>query len=317
MKPYHRTFRLALAVSSLSLLLLAPPSLAQTQPAEPGTPPLPAYIQNPTPPTPRTPPTLRPLPSRPVVRPTPPVRRTPTPTAPTTTPAKPFPLVFNGDLLETQTEPGATNALFTFSFTNTSPESVTLTKVQTSCGCTAAQLPQLPWTIASNEAGSFTVSMDIRGKRQAVAKKLFLYSDQGYKSLTVRANVIVSNEPDPDRLRNMQIAATDRQAVFRGDCARCHATPAEGKMGRELFQAVCAVCHLAEHRAEMVPDLRMLRPLPDAEGWRNWIAHGKAGTLMPAFAKEEGGPLTKEQIDSIVDWLAPAKRITPAPPSIP
>ncbi|MFM1941356.1 MAG: hypothetical protein RI897_338, partial [Verrucomicrobiota bacterium] len=86
--------------------------------------------------------------------------------------------------------------------------------------------------------------MDIRGKRQAVAKKLFLYSDQGYKSLTVRANIVVSNETDPDRLRNMQIAATDRQAVFRGDCARCHATPAEGKMGRELFQAVCAVCHL-------------------------------------------------------------------------
>jgi mono/diheme cytochrome c family protein len=250
------------------------------------------------------------------VRPTPPVRRSPTPTA-STNPTKPFPLVFNSELLETQPEPGATNALFTFSFTNTSPQSVTLTKVQTSCGCTAAQLPQLPWTIAANEANSFTVSMNISGKRQAVTKKLFLYSDQGYKSLAVRAKIVVSQDPSPDRQRNMQIAATDRQAVFRGDCARCHATPAQGKMGRELFQAVCAVCHLAEHRAEMVPDLRLLRPLPDAEGWRNWITHGKAGTLMPAFAKEEGGPLTKEQIDSIVDWLAPAKRLTPTPPTIP
>jgi mono/diheme cytochrome c family protein len=101
----------------------------------------------------------------------------------------------------------------------------------------------------------------------------------------------------------MQIAVADRQAVFKGDCARCHADPGSGKQGRGLYLSVCGVCHEAEHRASMVPNLRALPHPTDADHWSNWIRHGKAGTLMPAFSPTEGGPLSEEQITSLVKYL--------------
>jgi len=106
-----------------------------------------------------------------------------------------------------------------------------------------------------------------------------------------------------DRGRNQQLAAQDRQAVFKGDCANCHSTPTIGKMGSELYQAGCAICHDAEHRAPIVPDLHNLKHPTDAAHWRQWITASKPGSLMPAFAKEFDGPLSTEQIESLVEYL--------------
>ena len=41
------------------------------------------------------------------------------------------------------------------------------------------------------------------------------------------------------------IAKADRQAIFKADCATCHAKPGEGKYGKALYDAVCAICHEA------------------------------------------------------------------------
>jgi len=109
-----------------------------------------------------------------------------------------------------------------------------------------------------------------------------------------------------DREANQKLAIADRQGVFRNDCARCHAEPAKGKLEQPLFTAVCGVCHEAEHRATMVTDLKTLKYPTTPEIWRNWITHGKPGSLMPAFAMAEGGPLTDEQITSLVNYLVAA-----------
>jgi cytochrome c5 len=98
---------------------------------------------------------------------------------------------------------------------------------------------------------------------------------------------------DAERANGLAVARTDRQAVFKADCASCHAKPAQGKYGKPLYDAVCGICHDAEHRAEAaVPDLHNLKVPTSNEFWRTWIAHGKAGSLMPAFSAAEGGPLT-------------------------
>jgi mono/diheme cytochrome c family protein len=34
------------------------------------------------------------------------------------------------------------------------------------------------------------------------------------------------------------------------------------------------------------------------------VTEGKAGSLMPAFAQEHGGPLNKEQIASLINYLS-------------
>jgi hypothetical protein len=70
---------------------------------------------------------------------------------------------------------------------------------------------------------------------------------------------------------------------------------------------------MAEHRASMVPTLLVAREPRDAAFWRKWISEGKEHTLMPAFAKEHGGPLTPEQIESLVEFAVTSFPKVPPP----
>jgi len=87
-------------------------------------------------------------------------------------------------------------------------------------------------------------------------------------------------------------------------------------MGIELYQAACAICHNSPHRATMVPALRA--PPREQQAtlyWKQWITHGKPGTLMPAFDQAEGGPLTSETGESrtagLVEALRRARKAAP------
>ncbi len=214
--------------------------------------------------------------------------------------------------------PGQESCSFTFRLTNTGDSELVIQTVRTSCGCSGARLPADPWRLAPGASGEFEIFVDLRGKHGELIKNAIVQSNRGYQRIDFRITI---PEPDPRevaRERNLMIAQADRQAVFRGECATCHAAPAEGRTGRELYVAVCAICHGAEHRASMVPDLHALSPAPDAEVWRQAIAIGKPGTLMPAFALAEGGPLTRPQIESLVEYLTTSfrsERPAPAPPA--
>jgi mono/diheme cytochrome c family protein len=90
------------------------------------------------------------------------------------------------------------------------------------------------------------------------------------------------------------------------------------KMGKDLYAAVCSVCHDAEHRASFVPDLHHLPEPTNPQFWKNWIASGKPGTLMPAFAASEGGILSDQQIASLVEYLTatiPSHPVAANPPT--
>ena len=126
---------------------------------------------------------------------------------------------------------------------------------------------------------------------------------------------IVAPMSEEERARGIAAAKLDRQAVFKGDCVSCHAKNIEGKYGQQLFASVCAVCHEGNPRASMVPDLHNLKDPTNEEFWRTWITAGKAGTLMPAFATSQGGPLNDMQIASLAAYLnaiIPPKAVTPA-----
>jgi len=74
-----------------------------------------------------------------------------------------------------------------------------------------------------------------------------------------------------------------------------------------LYQAGCAICHDAEHRAEMVPDLHTLKHPATADYWTQWITASKPASMMPAFTKSHDGPLNEQQIASLVDYLEMSK----------
>lgn len=219
---------------------------------------------------------------------------------------KPLPLVWDAETKEASPKLGETNVSFTFNLTNNTPSEVVITQVRTSCGCTVAKSPSTPWKLAPGDSGQIEVAVDLHGKRGLLAKTVSVYSTSyAGKNLTVKVNIAEPPAgPMGDRSRNLQIASADRQAVFRGECASCHAAPAAGKKGAELFAAVCGICHEAEHRASMVPDLRKLDHSTDHTYWKVWTAQGKVGTLMPGFSKSVGGPLSDEQIESLADFLA-------------
>jgi mono/diheme cytochrome c family protein len=215
-------------------------------------------------------------------------------------------LAFDGESKEYITKPGETTASFLFNLTNVSPNEVTVSHVQTSCGCTTAQLPPMPWKIPPGGTGQIPVTMNVVGKSGVVFKSVTIHTDKGQKPLMVKATI---QQPDPqlmsaaDRERNQLLAKADRQAIFKGDCARCHVEPVIGKVGKDLYTTACGVCHEAEHRATMVPDLHNLPNDTNADYWRLMITLGKPNTLMAAFAQSQGGPLSDMQVNSLVDYL--------------
>ncbi len=228
-------------------------------------------------------------------------------------------LTWDHVIKETTAKTGDTEARFSFNVTNLSKAEVVIDSVQTSCGCTVAELPSTPWKLAVGDHGSINVSVDLAGKSGVITKNVTVNSDKGIRILTVQVTI-----PDPtsslstmDREQNQKLAVADRQRVFKGDCARCHVAPTVGKSGGELFSAACGICHESEHRATMVPNLHALNHATDREFWKTWTQHGKLNSLMPAFSKAEGGPLSDQQIDSLADYLTSAIPSKPGAPPAP
>lgn len=210
------------------------------------------------------------------------------------------PLVWDAVEKTIEAAPGDGAAEFRFQVTNQGARAVTIRGTQTSCGCTVAELPSMPWTLAPGAGGVMKVTVDFAGKDGWLAKSVTVVSSEGSQTLYVTVKI-----PPPDeaqRERNRQLALANRQAVFRNDCASCHAAPLGTKTGGDLFKVACQICHESPRRASMVPDLLVAREHRDAAYWTNWIAEGREGTLMPAFAQQHGGPLTPGQIESLVDF---------------
>jgi mono/diheme cytochrome c family protein len=197
------------------------------------------------------------------------------------------------------------NASFTFWVTNTSSAEASIIHTESSCDCTVAKLPSRPWVLKPGESGSLGVKMNLMGRFGRITKEIYVGTSHGGQTLTVHADIPLTPAPFnvSARQRDMMAAKKDRQAVFSGSCAACHALPALGRTSEPLFTKACAICHISEHRAEMVPDLAALKHATNADYWRTWISHGKEGTLMPAFAKSAGGILDTNQIESLVEFL--------------
>ena len=200
-----------------------------------------------------------------------------------------------------QAKEGEEEATVIFSVTNRADHVVEIRNTVASCSCTVATPPRSPWTIEPGATETLKVTMDLRGRMGSITKTVYVDTSDGEAVLMVTAEI-----PTPPAVRremNMVVARANRQAVLRGDCASCHVTPTIGKKGAELFQTACVICHTAEHRASFVPDLMVAKVPRDAAYWEKWIREGADGTLMPAFAKEHGGSLADEQIESLVAYL--------------
>jgi mono/diheme cytochrome c family protein len=197
---------------------------------------------------------------------------------------------------------------FEFYFQNKTSKEVQIKRAISTCGCTVAKLPNLPWVIKPAQKGSVPVTMDLRGKSGVITKTIQLVTDQGIIPLKARVAIGLVSGPSKkrskdERAANLRAAAANRQAIFAGKCVECHVIPTIGKRGKQLYSTACGICHESKNRAPFVTDLRRLAKGKDKEYWQQWITDSKPNSLMPAFAKQHGGNLDNSQIRTLVAYL--------------
>jgi mono/diheme cytochrome c family protein len=139
-------------------------------------------------------------------------------------------------------------------------------------------------------------------------KTLTFYTSVGIRVVNLKVSIppppaVSGTMSEAERTAARLKATADAQAIFKGDCAQCHADKGRNAFGQNLYVADCGICHESSHRDSKVPDLHALRQATDFDYWKTIITLGKPHTMMPAFAAAQGGPLTEPQIISLATYL--------------
>lgn len=178
--------------------------------------------------------------------------------------------------------------------------------VQTSCGCTVAKISKK--VISPGDYSRLKVEMDTSIKLGKVRKTITVASNDPQRPellLFLVGNVL------PKKMKGhaqINLKAADPLVLFKGDCATCHVKAGIGKTGKALFLADCAMCHgvNAQGHQSAGPSLLDLNYENDAslKAVRQVIAEGSPHSpQMPPFSKAKGGPLSDDEIDSLVSFL--------------
>lgn len=92
----------------------------------------------------------------------------------------------------------------------------------------------------------------------------------------------------------LMLAATAGISAQEGDITR----------GSQIYDANCAVCHGSEGQGRVGADLSKDFPALDPQAFaRAVIDQGVPGTAMPAWGQDYGGPLTDQEIDDVVAFI--------------
>jgi mono/diheme cytochrome c family protein len=219
---------------------------------------------------------------------------------------------------------------YVFTIHNVGGEPLEIKDVSTSCGCTLLNLKDK--VIAPGKTGELEVTMDTSMKQGYVKKSIVIFTndpESPKKLVYLGANVLPRerDNPEPFRPKSPLLSSTtlepntpevfsvsnphtgltekDKAKIFVGNCAVCHVQQGKGKMGADLFQADCAMCHGVN--AEGAEGPALLGNYKDP----NYVKHIQKVTRygsekhisMPGFSRDAGGPLTDQEINSIVSFL--------------
>jgi hypothetical protein len=180
---------------------------------------------------------------------------------------------------------------------------LSILQTYTSCGCTAAVLDGE--SVPPGGSGVLTVAFEAAGLRGSIRKSIAVASNDPSTPrllLTVTADIL-EEKVVREEGSHPPIAG---QSILVGECATCHAKPAGRKTGEDLYAAVCAMCHgpAGEGRSTgpALGTAEYLAAHSDRE-IGTAIAYGTANPRMPGFIDLMGGPLSQDQIDSLVEFV--------------
>ena len=151
-------------------------------------------------------------------------------------------------------------------------------------------------TVPAGESSELKVTFDPSGYNGTVRKSIALTTNDPSNPrvlISVLADVTFV-EQERDESGHPPIKG---QSMFYGQCAECHAAPASGRSGADLYAAVCSMCHGDRGQGGSAPDLRSPK---DPE---TTLLYGTPNPKMPGFSDMMGGPLTAEQVESLVELI--------------
>jgi mono/diheme cytochrome c family protein len=181
-----------------------------------------------------------------------------------------------------------------------------ISEVETSCGCTVAELSKK--VLAPGDFTRLAITMDTSIKLGEVIKKITVHSNDPKRPAldlfltgTVMARKMEAHE-------QVALKAADPLVLFKGDCATCHVDRGKGKTGQALFQADCAMCHGLNGQGTKNSGPSLLtgdyeKPEVLAHVQRVIAEGSPQSPQMPPFSRKLGGPLNDDEIDSLVQFL--------------
>jgi len=172
---------------------------------------------------------------------------------------------------------------------NNSESVITITNVETSCGCTVAEPKSR--VLAPGAFTELKVTIDSTVKQGDVKKSVHVTDSTGNVAKAV-LKLHVTENPH---------LAREGRGLFDGKCAACHVDPVQGKVtGKAIYDAACLMCHGEEAKGAYAISLR---GHDDETAMQYLISHGTGSPQMPGFAKKQGGPLTQKQVFTLSKWL--------------
>jgi mono/diheme cytochrome c family protein len=153
-------------------------------------------------------------------------------------------------------------------------------------------------TLAPGKVGNIKIDLDTFGKKGNIIKTITIISnDYLVPEKTVQIVTQVKAPPHPE--------FNVGEALFSSRCRSCHADAGQGLQGASLYLAICYQCHGVDGEgtsAAALSDQDYLQGV-DREYLYKWIAEGQQGTAMPGYSQQHGGPLTEQQINSLVEFI--------------
>lgn len=199
-----------------------------------------------------------------------------------------------------------TNATTTFIIKNIGTDTLVITSANPSCGCTATFIDPNKKKLAPGQSADLKVTFDAHNKAPGPMTKIVTVVSNAVngsqRQLKITGNIFKSTVAHSG-------TAMSVQGVFEGSCASCHVDKGKGELGAKLYEADCAICHgsAAEHKpgADIASDAMMNY---EPKEWKRIIAEGVPNTNMPAFHTKHKGPLSDEEIASLVDYMGAFKK---------
>src|SRR5687768_4916546 len=202
-----------------------------------------------------------------------------------------------------------------FKVSNTGDKPLVITRVQTSCGCTAAMMESS--VIDPGKTGRLRVQFNPKGQKQVVTRTVTVHSNdevQPALALRISAEVVPVGEEKKAAPAPRRAHPPRPRLAFVGECLKCHGPRSPSESGEKLYLSTCASCHGPSGEGVTLGGKEVIGPalrltgmtVKSPAGLRQVIAAGTGHPFMPGFGREYGGPLSDAQVASVVEHILKA-----------